>query len=433
MSETQKVSTGYPPRELQAELHRNMKRFNVLVCHRRFGKTVFAINHMIHMALNNPIKNPQYAYVAPMYSQAKRIAWDYMKEYTKNIPGMKSNEQDLRIDIPLGDTNIRFFCFGADNPDSHRGIYLDGAVLDEYSEMNPRIWTQILRPALSDRKGWGVFIGTPAGRNTFYDLYVYAKTAKNWYSKMYKASETGIIEEDELISAKAIMDEDEYAQEFECSFDAGLKGSYYGRIMTNMENDGRIREVPFHKDSPVTTAWDLGIDDLMIVWFIQKSGPSWNVINYMEQQGYDIPKTAEYLNSLHYNYDTHLLPHDGGHRDLSTGVKRSVTLQKLLNSGRVEVVPKYYVDDGIHATRMLLPKCYIDRTKCFKGIEHMKAYRKKWDRQAGMFIATPRHDIHSHAADAFRTFAMGVKEQKVDHRSLPRQASQDYTVYGGHI
>ena len=196
------VKTGYIPRKIQLYLHNAMKRFNVLVCHRRFGKTVFTINEMIDQGLRNPRKNPQYAYFAPYYGQAKRVAWDYFKDFTKNIPGVRVNEADLRIEIDRPDRGdkVRFMLLGADNPGSIRGIYLDGAVLDEYAEMDTTIWGQVIRPALADRLGWAIFIGTPKGQNQFFDIYELATKDPEWFTAVYKASETHLIPKSELVT-----------------------------------------------------------------------------------------------------------------------------------------------------------------------------------------------------------------------------------------
>ena len=185
------VTTGYSPRPLQAKIHRELKRFNVLVCHRRFGKTHLCLNEIIDRGLRCPHRNPQYSYVAPTYGQAKRVAWSILKEYVKDLPNLEINESELRIDIPrphLGD-HVRILLLGAENPGSVRGIYLDGVVLDEFAEMSPVIWSQVLRPALSDRLGWAIFIGTPKGTNAFYDLYRAAQENKEWYSAIFRASE----------------------------------------------------------------------------------------------------------------------------------------------------------------------------------------------------------------------------------------------------
>ena len=205
-----KRSTGYMPRKLQQYLHNNLKRFNVLVCHRRFGKTVFSINEMIDRGLRNQLHNPQYAYIAPTYKQAKMIAWEYIIDYTRNIPGVEVNKSELSITIHRQGAKdkdgewtkkpdkIKFILLGADSPDSLRGLYLDGSILDEYAQCDPIIWGQIVRPALADRKGWAIFIGTPKGQNHFYHRLKKAETNSTgtWFTAIFKASETGILDQE---------------------------------------------------------------------------------------------------------------------------------------------------------------------------------------------------------------------------------------------
>jgi hypothetical protein len=235
------VSTGYVPRPHQKYLHKNFKRFNVVCAHRRFGKTVTVINEMIDRGLRNPLKNPQYAYIAPTYSAAKRIAWEYLKDFCKNIPNYSSNEQELRVDIyrPDTDDKIRFILLGSENPNNIRGIYLDGVIIDEYADCDPSIWTKVIRPALSDRLGWAIFIGTPKGRNHFYDIYHDTLKLPDWFHAMFKASETKIIPESELQAARDTMTDDEYEQEFEVSFNAALLGSYYAKTLSELNKIGR--------------------------------------------------------------------------------------------------------------------------------------------------------------------------------------------------
>ena len=196
-------------------MHRHLRRFNVLVCHRRFGKTVLAVNELIHRSLACRMPHPRHAYLAPLRKQAKRVAWDYLKRYTAAIPGRAVNEAELRIDLPGG---RRLFVEGADNPDALRGVYLDGVVLDEFGQMSPVAWREVLRPALADRAGWAIFIGTPKGRNAFHDVFAAARASAlrgegDWYAQVFRASETGILAAAELEAAARDMDEAEYAQE----------------------------------------------------------------------------------------------------------------------------------------------------------------------------------------------------------------------------
>ena len=216
------VSTGYQPRQLQARLHNSLRRFNVLVAHRRFGKTVFCINESLDKCLRCPLERPRYAYIAPFRNQAKDVAWDYLKSYTRSIPDVRYNESELRCDLP-GDRRLQLN--GADNADALRGKYLDGVIFDEYAQMNPRVWPEIIRPMLADRLGWAIFIGTPRGRNGLYDLFEGAKMKEDWHAEIFRASETGIIPPDELAAMREGMSEEQYDQELECSFDAAIPGA----------------------------------------------------------------------------------------------------------------------------------------------------------------------------------------------------------------
>ena len=307
---TKVISTGYKPRHHQQILHASMKRFNVLVCHRRFGKTVFSINELIDKAGRCKKKNPQYAYVAPNYGQAKRVAWDYVKEYTKDYPGRTVNEAELRIDMPIEGGRIRIMLLGAENPASIRGIYLDGVILDEYAEMEPTAWTQVLRPALSDRMGWAIFIGTPKGMNHFYDIYKQAEMNPDWYTAIFQASKTKIIAKSELESAGQNMSEEEYNQEWECSFSAAIVGAYFGKQIEEAERDGRITKVLYDKAVLVDTWWDLGIRDATSIWFTQTVYGKFHIINYIEDSGRDLAHYAKLVNQLPYTYGEHQLPHD---------------------------------------------------------------------------------------------------------------------------
>ena len=187
----------YEPRPLQRAIHDGMdrSRFGAAVCHRRFGKTVCAVNHLQKGAVQCRRPRPRFGYIAPTYTQGKAIAWDYMRYYARPIPGMGINISELRVDYPHGG-QVRIF--GADNPDSLRGLYFDGVVLDEYGLMPPRIFTEVIRPTLSDREGWALFLGTPNGKNQFYDVVQTARNHDDWFFAEYKASETGIIPQEEL-------------------------------------------------------------------------------------------------------------------------------------------------------------------------------------------------------------------------------------------
>ena len=293
------VTIPYTPRDLQRQIHDKLDetRFGAVVCHRRFGKTVLAINQLIKAALTCGKSRPRFGYIAPTFSQAKAVAWDYLKFYTSVVPGRVVNESELRITLP-NESQIRLY--GADNPDSLRGLYFDGAVLDEFGLMKGQTWSQVVRPALADRQGWALFIGTPNGRNYFFEICQQAKTAEGWFFQEFKASQTGVLPEEELKAARSQMTDDEYAQEFECSFEASVRGAVYAKELAQARADERVRNVPYDPLLPVHTAWDLGVGDATAIWFAQQVGAELRVIDYYEASG----------EGLHHYAGLERLPHD---------------------------------------------------------------------------------------------------------------------------
>ena len=410
------VIIPYKPRPLQREIHASLKRWNLLVCHRRFGKTVFAINELIKQAVKNQQKMPRYAYVAPYYKQAKQIAWDYLKDFTRPIPGIKVNESELRVDFPWG---ARIQLFGADSPDSMRGLYLDAVVLDEYADMSPRIFSEVLRPALSDREGSAIFIGSAKGGTPFYDLWERIKDEPDWFVKVYKASDTGVIPDAELEDARKIMDEDEFAQEYECSWTASIKGAYYGKQLSEAQTEDRIGKVPYDPRLPVHTAWDLGVGDSTAIWFYQVLGQEIRIIDFHEDSGEGLPYYAKILDQKDYKYGEHWAPHDIQVRELGSGKSRIETAKML--GIQFRIVPNLSIDDGINAVRNTIPRCWFDAKKCELGLQALRNYRKEYDARRQEYKPRPLHDWSSHAADAFRYLAVSLRDkQKTKSNKQPR-------------
>lgn len=401
-----KITIPYSPRPLQRQIHNSLKRFNVLVCHRRFGKTVLAINELIKTAASCPLDNPRCAYIAPYFAQAKTIAWDYLKHFTEPIPGVTKNEAELRVDLPGG---ARISLYGADNPDRLRGLYLDDAWMDEPADHPPRLWPEIIRPALTDRKGRGSFIGTPKGRNEFHRLYTTAEADPEWFAALFRASETGIIDAAELLDARKSMSEEQYDQEFECSFQAALIGAYYGKLLSTAETEGRITDVPYDPRALVWTAWDLGKRDYLSIWWAQRVANQVRVIDFYQNSGHEIPHYAKIVKEKPYIYEGHLLPHDVETDVLGMTNTRLATLQSL-GINPITVLPQASVLDGIESVRLMLPRCWFDKTKTLEGVECLRQYQKEWDDRLKTFRPTPRHDWSSHAADAFRELAVGLPE-----------------------
>ncbi len=395
----QSVVIPYKPRPLQKKLHKQLKRFNVLVMHRRFGKTVFAINELVKQIMLCKLERPRGAYICPLYSQAKRVAWDYLKHYTAVIPGVKYNEAELRADFPNGG---RISLLGADNVDSLRGIYLDEVVLDEYAQMKPSLWTTVIRPALSDRKGRAIFIGTPQGLNGFYDLYDKAGDMPDWFRMLYRASETGVVDPAELLAMHEEMEENEYLQELECSWSAAIRGAYYAKRLE--ETAEQVMSVPYDESIPVITSCDLGIADSFSIWYFQEAAGEIRVIDYDEYTGMGLPDIIREMDKKPYIYGRHIAPHDIRVRELGSGNSRLEIAAKL--GIKYEIAPMIGVQDGINAVRSAIPRMYFDSVKCKEGLEALKQYHSQYNEKTRVFSNAPVHDWCSHAADAMRYYCI---------------------------
>lgn len=357
------------------------------------------------------MERPRFAYIAPYRGQAKTVAWDYLTHGVGPfLPhGATISISELRVDYPNGG-QVRLY--GADNADSLRGVYLDGVVIDEYADVDPRLWSEVLRPALSDRGGWAVFIGTPRGRNDFYKIHQRASVDPAWYSLVLKASQTGLISPEELASARLDLSEDQYAQEFECSFDAAVTGTYYGKLMAEAESDGRITGVPRDGAVQVWTAWDLGVRDSTAIWFAQMCGREVHLIDYYENSQQDLGHYVSVLAQRGYSYQGHILPHDVRVKELITGKTRLEVLERL-GLKNITIAPEHRVEDGINGARVILPRCWFDKIRCERGVDCLKLYRSMYDEKLKVFSTHPLHDYTSHAADAFRYLAMGFDQRVI--------------------
>jgi phage terminase large subunit len=397
------IELSYAPRRLFVPYHDRSERWAVLVAHRRAGKTVACINDQIGRALRLGKPHGQYAYVAPFLAQAKEVAWDYLKRFAGPAIRTKS-ESELWVELANG---ARIRIHGADNPNRLRGPYLDGVVLDEYADMRPSVWGEVIRPMLADRQGWATFIGTPKGRNAFFDIWQRSQGDPRWFSLMLKASATGLLPSAELTQAQSDMTPEQYAQEFECSFDAAIVGAYFGRDVADAERQGRIADVAYDESVPVHTGWDLGIGDSTAIWFFQVVGDEVHYIDHYEAHGQKLDHYLGVLASKPYRYGIDFLPHDAKARELISGRSR---VEHLAISGRsVRVLPQTKIEDGINAARLILPRAWFDRIKCADGLEALRQYRAEFDERTRTFRDRPRHDWASHSADGFKSTAIGYR------------------------
>ncbi len=420
------VPLGYQARSQFAPLHLRTQRWACVVSHVRAGKTVACIMDLVDAALRCKLPEPRFAYVSPFYAQSKDVAWLYLKRFTAPIPGAEANESELRVDFPNGG---RVRLYGADNYDRMRGIYLDGVVLDEFADFHPAAWPEVIRGRLSDRRGWATFIGTPKGRNAFFDIWDNALRSDDWFTLCLRASETGILSQEELDDARKMMTPEAYSQEYECSFDAAIMGAYYGREIADAERAGQICDLPVDPILPVNTAWDLGKGDSTEIWFWQVSPNGVRVIDYYENQGHDLDHYAAEIKSRsqagNYKRGTHYLPHDARAQILGMKRTRLEQLMELLRGDKLTIVPMHTVEDGINAGRMTIKQAWFDADKCKFGLEALRQYRTDYDEKNKVFKKTPLHNWASHCADAWRYLSMGWRE--ISSSPLPKRDTSNVT------
>lgn len=419
----------------------------MLIWHRRCGKDLTMVNYTIKcMFPGDGVRNARvgtYYYFFPTYSQGKRVIWDgiddngrrFLDYFPRELfPLNRRNETELRLEAINGSA---FQIIGTDRLDAVVGTNQVGCVFSEYALQNPRGW-DLIRPILVQNKGWAVFITTPRGHNHAYDLWKKAQDRETWYKQLLTIKDTFrndgtpvITEHDVEQEILEGMDADLARQEFYCSFDIGVVGSYYSKILELLEKKGQITSVPHDPRLSVDTYWDLGIDDSMVIWFVQQYGKEIRIIDYYENSGEGLPFYKDVLwerkRDRGYNYGTFNFPFDIAVKELSTGKSR---LEIASSLGLVPnfVVPKLNLQDGIHAVRTTLPMCWFDAERCKEGIEALRNYHKKYDEINKVFMTTPAHDWSSHGADGFRTLAVGLQEKSTgEHQD---RAITDFDVFG---
>jgi len=416
------ITIPYTPRKAFQPLHKRKQRWAVVVAHRRAGKTVSCVNELVKAALTFKGNDGRFAYVAPFYSQAKAVAWDYLKRYSAPVPGININESELRVTYPNG-CSIRLF--GADNADALRGLYFDGLICDEYGDWKPSVWGYIIRPALADRQGWAVIIGTPKGRNQFWEIYEHAKVNPEWLALSIKASESGLLPESELEALRLELTEDAWRQEMECDFDAALPGAIYGKELWLAEQQGRIKPDLYDQSLKTHAVLDLGYSDDTAIWWFQ-GGKELRLIDCYATHGMPIAHYHEVLKSKPYKYGDWLwLPHDARAKSLQTG--RSIEEQFRGMGWKPRITPELGLIDGIQASRLTLADCYFD-TKCVDGLDALKQYQREYDEDKKFFRDKPRHDWTSHYSDAFRYACLVWREEMKPKVPEPPKFPQNQTI-----
>jgi phage terminase large subunit len=409
-----KITIPYKPRNWAKEFHATAKRWIVLVLHRRAGKTTSILNHLQRDAVR--VTKSQYAFIAPTYKQAKRIAWEILKDIARVIPGTEPNEAELTMKYPNGS---KIFLAGSENVDALRGIPLWGGGQDESSQQPSNLFTEVISKCLADHLGYWIWAGTPRGKNQFHRTYQVALKNPDTYETVYRTIDDSLrdehgetidnlrqaLEDDRKLVELGEMTQEEFDQEWYCSFEAAIKGAYYAKQIAQARKDGRIKPVPYDPILLVHTVWDLGVGKNLAIGFYQKIGREVHKIDFWEgSEKEGIPEAAKMLKDKPYVYGKHFAPHDIKATEQGTGKTKLETAGKL--GINFEVVPDIGVDNGINAGRLMFARLWVDETKCEYWLDAVSQYHQVWDEKKGMFIEKPNHDWTSHAADEYRYAAV---------------------------
>lgn len=428
------IRIKYIPRKEFLHFHQRNQRFACMVAHRRAGKTVACVNELVARATYSKKKRPRYGYIGPQLKQAKKIAWEYLKEATQ---GLTSKISESELYVVLRHNGAEICVYGADNPDSFRGQYFDGVILDEYGDMSPALWGRVILPTLADRRGWAVFIGTFKGKNHFYKIYRRSQGLdlkpgedpeyfrKTWFNFLLSIENSTCLSEEEKIIQKAEVDDEDWEQEFLCNPNAAIKGTYFAKIISQIEAKGQCNteRANWDPDFPVDIFADLGKSDSTPFWFTQRRPDGFSLVDYEEHHGKDLDFYFDLLRDKPYKYGLIHLPHDAKARTLAA---KRTTIQQFLDADDekegqpfarfdksiegtiVRILPRLGVQDGINAARKILPQCYFS-PKCEDGVEALRAYAREWDDDNKVYRDKPNHNWASNGSDAFRYFATTVE------------------------
>lgn len=377
--------------------------------------------HMVMCALHSKNKMPKYAYIFPEKEQAKRIAWQYLKAFAPYLPNAETKENELVLHFDTGDgMGMRTIqLLGADNKgQSLRGLYLDGAILDEVKDMPPEVWTDVVRPMLSDRKGWGYLTGT-YGHGYFGDLINEHENNPESEFKVfdYNVTQTNIIDEAEQASLKATMTEESWQREYMNNRHAISDGSYFGDTLVAHEKKGVIsNDITPLPQRPVVCSWDLGATDMTSVWFFQvQDDMSYRFLDYLqmnrhmirhvkEPESFDLMVYKEVIKKG-YHVAAHILPWDSKHKHISAQYSTYEKFKELAGQAKIIVADKIPLDIGIATTQSMVAQACFHKSNCAKGLSALSVYSSsspKWC---------------SHAADAIRYAAVAARHLVGELRS----------------
>lgn len=407
----------------------------VFVWHRRSGKDDVALHWTACEATETP---GNYWYLLPQANQARKAIWDAVDPHTGRRRIDWVFPQELRETTREQDMLIRFKrtgstwqVVGSDNYQALIGSPPIGIVYSEYMLSDPNSWS-FIRPILLENNGWAIFNGTPRGRNHLHGLYMLGQEGEHrepgWFTQLLTVKDTGRFTPEEIekerreIAAERGSDEEAenlIQQEYYCSWDAAIPGSYFGRLIAKLELEDCIGHVAYDPRYPVVTAWDIGVGDSTAIWFAQRTRTELRVLDYYENSGVGADHYAKIVRAKPYAYDYHILPPDAGVREWGNNARDRVSVLKELGIQPIRLLGQAAHADGINAGRIILHGARFDRKKCERGLNALRQHQRRWDDKLKVFSETPLHDWTSHAAAAWRYLGQGLKDQPGGSRSRP--------------
>jgi len=444
------VTIPYTPRDAFAGFHARKQRWAEVICHRRAGKTVAAVNDLqraalsLHLPPEQAVNPPRFAFMAPTRVRAKEIAWEYLKRFALPIPGIKISESELFVEYP---NKGRVTIYGSDN-DRGMGLYLDGIVMDECDEISPVV-DSIVVPALGDRKGWQVKMGILRGRHNLLKEFERYRGRADHFQLMLRASESGILDDEEMAIQREKIGDAAYNMQFECDVTASLAAAIYGACMDTTRKDGRLRAMAVDSESPLYTFWDIGhsdIGDCWAIWLVQFSGRDIILLDCYSRTGYTPAhyalKTKEWESDYNNFVGAHYLPHDGAQHDQHGKSTRDYLLDAgLRNVKIVHRTPSVW--DSIGHLRGMFSRIYINSVKCTvgyqppgsmadgsplaevpSGVDSLDYYSKKEDTVNNIITDVVVHNQYSHLCDALRTMAEADRSKMLEGMSVTAKASR---------
>ncbi len=435
-----KIPHDWTPRTYQRPLWNYLERGGkrAAVCwHRRAGKDDIGLNYACVSAFQRPAN---YWHMLPEYKQARKAIWTAVDPHTNkrridqafpNELRKRTNDNEMFIEFVNGAT---WQVVGSDRFQASVGAGPAGIVFSEWSLSNPQAWG-VLSPMLEENGGWAAFIYTARGRNHGYTTMEMAKTSPDWFAETLPATETNVFTAEQLTRIRAeyiALDSQNgealFDQEYGCSFEAAVHGSYWGKELAKAERDGRICAVPHDSSELVWTAWDIGVNDSTAIWFYQIYAGGMNVIDYYEASSVGVDHYADVLESKEYSYAYSLVPFDARVKEWGSGRTR---LEQMISLKlKPWVVPQHSRMDGINAARLTLPFARFDKEKCAQGLAALREYRAKYDEERKVLMPVPEHNWASHGADAWRYLSMGWKAAKEEAPPAPPPAFPGLTIGG---